>query len=74
MKTACIYHMFDFSQKHLFIIVCMIFSWQGPDHLTATWKVDDGVYQHIDVKEQGKDKVFNLGKSLHINDEVSSIL
>lgn len=42
---------------------------KGADHLTATWKIDDGIYQHIDVKEEGKDKDFNLGKSLLINDE-----
>lgn len=39
-------------------------------HLTVTWKVADGVYQHIDVKEEGKQHSFDLGKTLIINGEV----
>ncbi|VDD93440.1 unnamed protein product [Enterobius vermicularis] len=38
-------------------------------HLTVTWKVADGVYQHIDVKEEGKQHSFDLGKTLIINGE-----
>lgn len=26
---------------------------KGSDHLTITWKVADGIYQHIDIKEEG---------------------
>ncbi|CAL8073118.1 unnamed protein product [Orchesella dallaii] len=29
---------------------------RGADHLTVTWKVSRGICQHIDVKEEGKDK------------------
>ncbi|KZT42027.1 transcription elongation factor Spt6 [Sistotremastrum suecicum HHB10207 ss-3] len=28
---------------------------KGPDHLAVTWKVDDGLYQHIDVVEPNAD-------------------
>lgn len=40
---------------------------KGEDHLTVTWKVADGILQHIDVKEEGKENAFSLGKSLIIN-------
>ncbi|KIO20227.1 hypothetical protein M407DRAFT_30136 [Tulasnella calospora MUT 4182] len=30
-------------------------STKGPDHLAVTWKVDDGLYQHIDVVEPNAD-------------------
>jgi transcription elongation factor SPT6 len=39
------------------------------DHLTVTWKVTEGVHQHIDVKEKQKENAFSLGKSLWINGE-----
>ncbi|KAL1488885.1 hypothetical protein ABEB36_014678 [Hypothenemus hampei] len=42
---------------------------KGVDHLTITWKVADGIYQHIDVKEKGKTNAFSLGKSLWIGNE-----
>ncbi|XP_015115657.1 transcription elongation factor SPT6 isoform X1 [Diachasma alloeum] len=42
---------------------------QGADHLTVTWKVTDDIYQHIDVKEEGKANEFSLGKSLWIGSE-----
>ncbi|KAL3272900.1 hypothetical protein HHI36_014360 [Cryptolaemus montrouzieri] len=42
---------------------------KGADHLTITWKVTDGIYQHIDVKEEGKANAFSLGKSLIIGGE-----
>ena len=43
---------------------------QGADHLTVTWKVDEGVYQHVDVREERKENAFSLGRSLWINSEV----
>ena len=46
---------------------------QGSDHLTVTWKVDEGIYQHIDIKEQGKENAFSLGKSLWIENEVRGV-
>uniref|UniRef100_A0A914VLR4 Suppressor of Ty 6 homolog n=1 Tax=Plectus sambesii TaxID=2011161 RepID=A0A914VLR4_9BILA len=42
---------------------------KGADHLTVTWKVAEGIYQHIDVREEGKEKPFSLGKSLIIGEE-----
>ena len=49
--------------------MCLL--WQGSDHLTVTWKVCEGILQHIDVTEEGKENAFSLGKSLLIGDEVS---
>ncbi|XP_055514099.1 transcription elongation factor SPT6 isoform X2 [Leucoraja erinacea] len=42
---------------------------KGANHLTVTWKVSDGIYQHIDVREEGKENAFSLGQSLLINNE-----
>jgi transcription elongation factor SPT6 len=39
---------------------------KGNDHLTITWKVADGVYQHIDVLELQKDNEFSVGKVLRV--------
>ncbi|MFH4974474.1 hypothetical protein AB6A40_001183 [Gnathostoma spinigerum] len=40
---------------------------KSASHLTVTWKVAEGIYQHIDVKEEGKQHLFSLGKSLLIS-------
>ncbi|XP_043269768.1 transcription elongation factor SPT6 isoform X2 [Venturia canescens] len=42
---------------------------KGADHLTVTWKVTDDIYQHIDVREEGKGNAFSLGTSLWIGNE-----
>ena len=42
---------------------------KGEDRLTVTWKVAENVYQHIDIKEEGKINSFSLGKSLWIGNE-----
>lgn len=42
---------------------------KGADHLTASWKVTNDVYQHIDIREEGKENVFSLGQSLLIGSE-----
>lgn len=42
---------------------------KGSDHLTVTWKVHTGIYQHVDIREEGKENVFSLGKSLWIENE-----
>lgn len=42
---------------------------KGADHLTITWKVTTGIYQHIDIREEGKANAFSLGKSLWIGNE-----
>jgi transcription elongation factor SPT6 len=39
---------------------------KGNDHLAVTWKVADGVYQHIDVLELQKDNEFSVGKELRV--------
>ncbi|KAI1345068.1 SH2 domain-containing protein [Xylariaceae sp. FL0016] len=39
---------------------------KGNDHITITWKVADGVFQHIDVLELGKESEFAVGKTLRI--------
>jgi len=40
---------------------------KGNDHLTITWKIDDNVYQHLDVQELNKESEYKLGKILKIN-------
>ncbi|XP_076670314.1 transcription elongation factor SPT6 isoform X2 [Andrena cerasifolii] len=42
---------------------------KGPDHLTVTWKVTENIYQHIDIREEGKENTFSLGRSLWIGNE-----
>ena len=37
---------------------------KGSDHLAITWKVDDGIYQHIDVKEEDKPNDYSVGRML----------
>jgi transcription elongation factor SPT6 len=44
---------------------------KGDDHLTITWKVDENLYQHIDVLELGKENAFSLGRTLRIGNEVN---
>lgn len=39
---------------------------KGNDHLAVTWRVADGVYQHIDVLELQKENEFSVGKQLRI--------
>lgn len=39
---------------------------KGTDHLAVTWKVSDGLFQHIDVLELDKENEFSLGKTLRI--------
>ncbi|XP_074604338.1 transcription elongation factor Spt6 isoform X2 [Brevipalpus obovatus] len=43
---------------------------KGPDHLTLTWKVCEGVLQHFDILERNKDNDFSLGHQLIINGEI----
>ncbi|XP_070591606.1 LOW QUALITY PROTEIN: transcription elongation factor SPT6 [Erythrolamprus reginae] len=42
---------------------------KGENHLTVTWKVCDNIYQHVDVREEGKENAFSLGSTLWINTE-----
>lgn len=39
---------------------------KGDDHLAVTWKVDEGVYQNIDVLELDKESEYSLGRVLRI--------
>ncbi|WFD25267.1 Transcription elongation factor spt6 [Malassezia nana] len=41
---------------------------RGMDHLAVTWKVDEGVYQHIDVLELDKENEHALGRILRVAD------
>ena len=47
---------------------------QGTDHLTVTWKVEENILHHIDIREQGKPNQFSLGKSLWIGSDVRPVL
>lgn len=40
---------------------------KGNDHLAITWKIDDGVYQHLDIHEKDKEGEYKLGKILEVN-------
>ncbi|XP_071094189.1 transcription elongation factor SPT6-like [Haliotis cracherodii] len=42
---------------------------KGANHLTCTWKVADDIMQHIDIREEGKENDFSLGRSLWIAQE-----
>ncbi|KAF4631225.1 hypothetical protein G7Y89_g6908 [Cudoniella acicularis] len=39
---------------------------KGNDHLAVTWKVADGVFQHIDVLELQKENEFSVGRVLRV--------
>jgi transcription elongation factor SPT6 len=42
---------------------------KGNDHIAITWKVADGVYQHVDVLELEKENDYALGNKLQIGDQ-----
>lgn len=37
--------------------------------LALTWRVAPGIYSHVDIKEEGKENAFSLGKTLFIGTE-----
>ncbi|KAI8609210.1 SH2 domain-containing protein [Chytriomyces sp. MP71] len=41
-------------------------STKGNDHICITWKVDEGLFQHIDILETKKENEWTLGKTLVI--------
>jgi len=45
---------------------------KGSDHLAITWKVFDGVYQHIDVLELDKENEHELGRILRVGGAAGS--
>lgn len=68
------YHNFNSAQAQNFLAtqprgtVVIRPSSRGMDHLAATWKVDEGVYQHIDVLELDKENDHALGRILRVAD------
>ena len=44
---------------------------KGPNHLAITWKVADGVFQHIDVEEQQKPNEYTIGQVLRVSEAAS---
>ncbi|TID29825.1 hypothetical protein CANINC_001574 [Pichia inconspicua] len=41
---------------------------KGNDHLTITWKVDNQLFQHLDVIEKDKPNEYSLGRILKVDD------
>ncbi|KAE8258218.1 hypothetical protein A4X13_0g1828 [Tilletia indica] len=39
---------------------------KGVNHLALTWKVDEGIYQHVDVEEFDKPDDFSIGRKLKV--------
>ncbi|CCF53902.1 hypothetical protein NDA14_000064 [Ustilago hordei] len=66
------YHNFNYKQAVVFLrnqprgSVVVRPSSKGDDHLAVTWKVDDDVYQNIDVMELDKESEYSLGRVLRI--------
>jgi transcription elongation factor SPT6 len=42
---------------------------QSQNFLTVSWKVTDGIYQHVTIREEGKANAFSLGHQLFIENE-----
>ncbi|KAG9097196.1 Transcription elongation factor spt6, partial [Ceratobasidium sp. 370] len=68
------FHNFNSTQAHNYLAnqhrgdVVIRPSSKGPTHLAVTWKVDEGVYQHIDVVDpSGNPGEQNVGKQLIID-------
>ena len=73
--------MYYMMQNYLVHILCVcvcvcvyVHVLQGTDHLTVTWKVEEGILHHIDILEQGKPNQFSLGKSLWIGTDVRAVV
>lgn len=47
---------------------------KGPDHIAITWKVSDGIFQHLDVLELDKDSTHSVGTKLKIGSATYSDL
>lgn len=43
-------------------------STKGNDHLTITWKIDNHLFQHIDVVEHDKPNEYSIGRTLQIDE------
>ena len=57
--------------KSVLLIVTRLL--QGTDRLTLTWKLDEGIHIHVDIKEQNKPNQFSLGRSLWIGNDVNNV-
>ena len=42
---------------------------RGNNRLTLSWKIDENIFQHIDIVEKNKPHTYSIGKSLWINNE-----
>ncbi|OAF72048.1 Transcription elongation factor SPT6 [Intoshia linei] len=42
---------------------------KASDHLTATWKISENIYRHIDISEFDKTNNFSIGRKLKIENE-----
>lgn len=62
---ACEKKLMEMEQGHAIIRP----SSAGQNYLTVSWKVADGINQHINIREEGKDNAFSLGHQLYIEDE-----
>lgn len=41
---------------------------KGNDHLTITWKIDNHLFQHIDVVEHDKPNEYSIGRTLQVGE------
>ncbi|KPV77863.1 uncharacterized protein RHOBADRAFT_34071 [Rhodotorula graminis WP1] len=48
---------------------CVIRPSSREDHIAVTWKVDEGIYQHLAVHELNKPNEFSLGTQLRVSDK-----
>ncbi|GAA5884951.1 hypothetical protein JCM3774_000862 [Rhodotorula dairenensis] len=48
---------------------CVIRPSSREDHLAVTWKVDEGLYQHLAVHELNKPDAYSLGTQLRVSDK-----
>jgi transcription elongation factor SPT6 len=62
-----LFHNYDFQQAEEYLAklppgeVLFRPSSQGTDYLSLTWKISDGVFQHIEIKESEKEDRNSLG-------------
>lgn len=62
---ACEKKLSELAQGHAIIRP----SSQGQNFLTLSWKVTDGIYQHVTIREENKLNAFSLGQQLYIENE-----
>ncbi|XP_077232346.1 uncharacterized protein LOC143868919, partial [Tasmannia lanceolata] len=62
---ACEKKLAELAQGHAIIRP----SSKGHTYLTLSWKVADGVNQHVTIREEGKENAFSIGRQLFIEEE-----